>query len=108
MEGGIIKNDYNGICIQAYFPKKMFPVLVKEAEDLGFRRRGISLYKQKPHGFAGETIEDKKGIAKTLKFYREYYLKAEPERLRKLAELGEEQKRIEKEKLQLTGKAGTQ
>lgn len=107
MEGGIIKKEYNGICVQVYFPKDMFPVLVKEAEDLGFRRRGISLYKQKPHGFAGETIEDKKGVAKLLKFYRGYYLKTEPERLRKLAEIGEEEKRLAREKQQIAGKAGT-
>lgn len=59
---------------------------------------GIPTKKQKPHGLANEWVANTDGIGKLLKNCYDYWKKNEPERLRELAELQEEQRKLEERK----------
>lgn len=59
---------------------------------------GIPIKKQKPHGLADEWVANTDGIGKLLKNCYDYWKKNEPERLRALAEVQEEQRKLEERK----------
>lgn len=69
-----------------------------QAEKLKFRRVGIPIKTQKPHGFAEEWVANTDGISKYLKFTHEYYVSNEAKRAEERAELLKQEAAI-KEKL---------
>ena len=96
------KNKTKGLFrVSVYFNEADITSLAKDAEKAGFRRVGIPVKIQKPHGLADEWLANTDGMGKMLKNCWDYWRKMEPERLRALAEVQEEQKRLEARKAEL-------
>jgi len=55
------------VCIKLYLDGPEFAEWAQESEKAGIRRKGLKLWKQKPHGFQGEVIANTKGIQKFIK-----------------------------------------
>ncbi|MBU0592043.1 hypothetical protein KKF81_00230 [Candidatus Micrarchaeota archaeon] len=81
------KNKEKGLFrIAVYFNETDLLAIAKDAEELGFRRVGIPIKTQKPHGFANEWLANTDGISKMLKFAYKEYKKNKPKRLEEQAE----------------------
>jgi hypothetical protein len=80
-----------------YFNLKDFAEIAKDAEKAGKRHGNSILFRQKEHGFSGQEVANRKGIAKFLKYCWEYWRKAEPARLEEAAKLKAERQRIDEE-----------
>ena len=89
------------ICVRVYFNPDTFKEITEQAQKSGKRRVGIKLFKDKPHGFAGQTYANTKGIAQHLKHCAQYWVKHEAERATKAAEILTEEKRLQEEKAKL-------
>jgi hypothetical protein len=72
--------------VSIYFNEADLTRIVKDAEKAGFRRVGIPIKRQKPHGLADEWLANTDGIGRLLKNCYDYWKKAEPQRLKELAE----------------------
>lgn len=87
---GILMNGINKnkglVRVSVYLNEQELVTAAKDSERAGFRRVGIPLKKQKPHGLADEWLANTDGISRLFKMSWEYWRKAEPERLRALAE----------------------
>lgn len=70
---GPIKRKYQGVCVKVYFSEEDFAEVAKLAEKAGNRRVGLSLYTQKPHGFADEKLANTDGVARFLKMAAGYW-----------------------------------
>ena len=81
--------------ISVYFNEADLTSIVKDAEKAGFRRAGIPIKVQKPHGLADEWLANTDGIGTMLKNCYDYWKKTEPERLRELAEVQEQKRMLE-------------
>ena len=90
----------NSICIRTYLRPELFAEIAGEAEKAGKRKKGLLLYTAKPHGFANEKLANTDGIAKFLKFCYDYYKKAEPARLKELADILQQEKELQELKRQ--------
>lgn len=86
------------ICIKVWLNEQTFPVYAEMAEKTGFRRGGLQLYTQKPHGFQNETVANTDGISKYLKFCHKYYVESEARRLAEAAEIARIEKEIQEKK----------
>lgn len=81
------KNKEKGLFrVAVYFNESDLQTLVKDAEELGFRRVGIPIKTQKPHGFAHEWLANTDGVSKVLKFAHKEYRNSKPKRLEEQAE----------------------
>lgn len=86
--------------VSVYFNENDLLSLAKEAEKLGFRRVGIPIKKQLPHGFSGQWVANTDGISRLLKFCHNYYKDHYADRLREQAELEQREKEIQELKKQ--------
>ncbi len=93
--------------VSVYFNEADLTRIVKDAEKAGFRRVGIPIKIQKPHGMADEWLANTDGIGRLLKTCYEYWKEEEPRRLEALAETERQLKELEAKKKALErGKAG--
>lgn len=82
---GKIKNK--GIFrVSVYFNEVDLTAIAKDAEKAQFRRMGIPIKRQKPHGMADEWLANTDGIGQFLKMCYDYWSKNEPARLEAIAE----------------------
>ena len=91
----------NSICIKLYLKPEVFADVASEAEKAGVRHKGLLLYTQKPHGFAGEKLANTDDIAEFFKRTFKYWKEHEAERLQELAALAEEERRLQERKKKL-------
>lgn len=81
------KNKGKGLFrVAVYFNETGLQAVVKDAEKAGFRRVGIPVKIQKPHGLTDEWLANTDGVAPFLKNCYEYWKKTAPERLKELAD----------------------
>ena len=81
------KNKNKGLYrVSVYFNEDDLSSIVKDAEKLGFRRVGIPIKIQKPHGFADEWLANTDGVSRVLKHCHMYWTNAEPARLKAQAD----------------------
>lgn len=81
------KNKNKGLFrVAIYFNEKDLQAIVKDTEKAGFRRVGIPLKVQKPHGLPDEWLANTDGVGRFLKTCYDYWKKTAPERLKQLAE----------------------
>jgi hypothetical protein len=89
---------YKGICIKVYLNPKLFAEIAELAQKAGKRGMGLKTHRQKPHGFANQTIPNTKGIAKFFKMAAFHWRDADAERLRRALDLAEREKALVREK----------
>ena len=81
------KNKDKGLFrVSVYFNEKDLATIIKESEKSGFRRVGIPVKIQKPHGMANEWLANTDGASKMLKKAFAYYVEHEADRIKALAE----------------------
>lgn len=80
-----------------YFNPETFQAICADAVKAGFRPALLQPRKQKEHGFEGQLVWQRKGIAKFLKFCWKYWKETQAERAVKLAELALKKKQLEEE-----------
>lgn len=98
---GAVLTTEKKVCVKVYFNPKTFSEIADQAEKSGKRKRGLSLYVQKKHGFEGEVIANTKGISKHLKLCARSWTQGEADRLAKIAQLKAKERELEAEKKQL-------
>jgi len=87
--------------VAVYLNKEELTSMARVAEKLGLRRVGLPTETLKSHGFEGETEANTDGVSKVLKFCFEYWMKEEPKRLKRKAEIKQEIMCLEKEDIEL-------
>lgn len=83
--------------VSVYLNEADLTSMADQAHRLKFRRGGIPLKTQKPHGFADEWVANTDGVGLYLKFCHDYYVQYEGERLNKLADIVRRKQQLEKE-----------
>lgn len=89
------------ICVKTYWTEENFLEIIAAAEQAGIRRKGLSAFTQKKHGFKDERLANTDKIGAFLKHCYEYYMRSEPKRLEEIAHLLEEEKKIQERKKKL-------
>jgi hypothetical protein len=87
--------------IKVWLNEDQITSMTKEAEKLNFRRVGLPIKTQKPHGFADEWVANTDGISRYLKFCHTYFKKHEAERLERIAEVLKKEQEVAQEKKKL-------
>lgn len=73
--------------VAVYLNKDELTAMAKEAEQLGFRRVGLPIETQKPHGFSNEKNANTDGVSRLLKYCHDYWQNNMPKRLERKAAL---------------------
>jgi len=89
------------IKIRIQLNQNSFRRYVKLAEEMGLRRGGLLLFKQKKNGFEGELSPNTTGLTKAFKRSMDYYSEHEAEILRRKADLVEKDRELQEEKKKL-------
>ena len=89
------KKDKGLFRVAIYFNEADLTSIAKDAEKAGKRKVGIPIKKQKPHGKADEWLANTYGIGRFLKSCYEYWKKAEPQRLKELADTKRQMQELE-------------
>ncbi len=80
--------------VRVYLTEGEITPMVKEAEKAGFRRVGIPIKRQKPHGLASEWLANADGVGPFLKACFTYYCAHEAERLKEAAEIAAQKREL--------------
>lgn len=91
----------NLICVKVYFDHEDFADVAELATKAGKRKVGLKLEVLKPHGFAGETIANTKGISRFVHYLIVYYKDTESERTARLAQIQAKERELQQEKAKL-------
>lgn len=83
--------------VKVWLGEEDFKAMAQLAEKLGFRKVGLPLKTQKPHGFADEWRANTDGISQTYKALRAYYDKTEAYRLSEAARIAQAKLELEQE-----------
>lgn len=87
--------------VSVYFSERDLALLVKETEKAGFRRVGIPIKIQKPHGLPNEWLANTDGVSRFLKHCVEYWRMHETERLEEAAKIAEQERLLAERKVKL-------
>ena len=102
MQGKIKEKGISRVSV--YFNEQELQAIALEAEKAGFRRVGIPIKKQLPHGFSGQWVANTDGIGVFLKKKCfTYWVEHHAERLQELAELTQQEKELAERKKRLGG-----
>lgn len=83
--------------VKVWLGEEDFKAMAQLAEKLGFRKVGLPLKTQKPHGFADEWRANTNGISQTYKALKEYHDKTEAWRLSEAARIAQARQELEQE-----------
>lgn len=84
--------EKNIVRVGVYLGDEELTSIIKDAEKAGFRRMGLPARIKKEHGLQEEWVANLDGISVFLKECWAYWRKNEPERLRQLAEVQEQER----------------
>jgi hypothetical protein len=87
--------------VSVYFSESDLASLVKETEKAGFRRVGIPIKIQKPHGLPDEWLANTDGVSRFLKHCVEYWRRHETERLEEATRIAEQERQLAERKVKL-------
>lgn len=89
------------VCVKIYLKPILFAEMSDSAEKAGIRRKGLSLYTQKPHGMLDEKLANTDKLAKFFKFLYQYYKETEALRLSRAADLARKEREVADERAKL-------
>jgi hypothetical protein len=83
--------------VRVYLQEAGLAAMITLAEKLGFRKVGIPIKTQKPHGFADEWRVNADGVGRAFKFLKDYYDKTEASRLADAARIAADRAALDRE-----------
>ncbi len=100
-EKGLLNGKKKQLRVKVYLNPALFAEVALQAEKTGFRRKGLPLFTQKPHGFVDEKVANTDGMAKFFKHCYKFWKESEARRLEEAAKIAQMEKELADRKAKL-------